>query len=175
MANKFEKVSWEQYWKDYKDEFWGVEPATEDFEKEVRHQWENIKLPRRATRGSAGYDFFVPRDVTLDPGQTIKVPTGIKCKMDDGLVLLIFVRSSIGFKYQTVLVNNVAVVDSDYAYAKNSGHIWLKLRNDGAKTLYLEAGDAVAQGIIMKFYTTEDDEVDEIRTGGIGSTSQGEQ
>ena len=176
MAIRFEKVSEEQYLKDYIGEFGGGSnhmPSYDDFEKDVRRQWENIKLPKRATAGSAGYDFFVPRDVYLEPGQVIKLPTGIRAIMPKMLVLLLFVRSSIGFKYQTVLTNNTGIVDSDYSEGDNEGHIWIKLRNDGDKPLELKAGDAVVQGIFMPWLMTNDDWTGDVkRTGGIGSTGK---
>lgn len=176
MAIRFEKVSEEQYLKDYIGEFGGGSnhmPCYDDFEKDIRRQWENIKLPKRATAGSAGYDFFMPRDVYLEPGQVIKFPTGIKCQMNHGMVLLMFIRSSIGFKYQTILVNNTGVIDEDfYNNEGNEGGIWIKLRNYGDKPLELKAGDAVAQGILVPYFVTDDDDSDAERVGGIGSTGR---
>jgi dUTP pyrophosphatase len=174
MGNRFEKVSYEQYLKDYTEEFWGTdsEPPSA-FVHDVTLQYNRVKLPRRATRGSAGYDFFVPRDIYLEPGHVIKFPTGIKCKMDHGLVLMMFVRSSVGFKYQTILVNGTGIIDEDYyGNENNEGEIWIKLRNDGDKVLKLAAGDAVAQGIFVPYFVTKDDDTDGTRSGGIGSTGR---
>ncbi len=92
---KFEKVSFEQYAKD-------VEKADEIYE--------NIQLPQRATKGSAGYDFYMPYDLTLAPGQTAKIPTGIRAKIADGWVLCLFPRSGLGFKYRLQLNNTVGII-----------------------------------------------------------------
>lgn len=136
--------------------------------------YKDIKLPHRATAHSAGYDFFSPISFKLKPGQTIKVPTFIKAQLSHGRVLMIFPRSSYGFKYRMQLDNTVGVVDGDYYNNEsNEGHIFIKITNDSktGKTLEVNAGDAFAQGIIMGYEITEDDDVTAIRTGGIGSTS----
>ena len=134
---------------------------------------ENIILPRRATAGSAGYDFFSPKDFELKPGQTILLPTGIRARMDEGWVLMMYPRSGLGFKFRLQLNNTVGVIDSDYFGAKNEGHIMLKLTNDSneGKTLTVRAGDAVAQGVFMPFGITVDDDASAQREGGFGSTS----
>lgn len=131
-------------------------------------------LPRRATTGSAGYDFYVPAPLTLAAGETVKIPTGIRVKMADGWVLQLFPRSGLGFKYRLQLNNTVGIIDSDYYYADNEGHILIKLTNANTegKTLTLSAGDAFAQGIFLPFGITEDDEATAIRHGGFGSTSK---
>ena len=129
-------------------------------------------LPRRATTGSAGYDFHIPAALTLAPGETVKIPTGIRAKMDDGWVLQIFPRSGLGFKYRVQLNNTVGIIDSDYYYSDNEGHILIKVTNTNTegKTLSLKAGDGFAQGIFLPFGITEDDEVTAVRNGGFGST-----
>ncbi|MBR2405986.1 MAG: deoxyuridine 5'-triphosphate nucleotidohydrolase [Clostridia bacterium] len=131
-------------------------------------------LPRRATTGSAGYDFHIPAALTLAPGETVKIPTGIRAKMDDGWVLQIFPRSGLGFKYRVQLNNTVGIIDSDYYHSDNEGHILIKITNANTegKTLTLAAGDAFAQGIFLPFGITEDDDAAEIRNGGFGSTSK---
>ncbi len=131
-------------------------------------------LPRRATMGSAGYDFHVPCDLTLAPGETVKLPTGIRVKMAEGWVLQLFPRSGLGFKYRLQLNNTVGIIDSDYYGSANEGHILIKLTNAGTegKTLTLAAGEAFAQGIFLPFGITENDEVTEIRNGGFGSTDK---
>lgn len=135
---------------------------------------EEIRLPRRATAGSAGYDFFAPAAFELAPGETILLPTGVRARMDDGWVLMIFPRSGLGFKYRLQLNNTVGVIDSDYFHAKNEGHIMLKLTNDSneGKTLSVSAGDAVAQGVFMPYGITVDDDADGLREGGFGSTDR---
>ena len=134
---------------------------------------ERIDLPRRATAGSAGYDFFTPAGFELKPGETILLPTGVRAKMDDGWVLMLFPRSGLGFKYRLQLNNTVGVIDSDYFGAKNEGHIMLKLTNDSneGRVLSVRAGEAVAQGVFMPFGVTVDDDATAQREGGFGSTS----
>ena len=129
-------------------------------------------LPTRATAGSAGYDFRIPCDLTLAPGETVKIPTGIRACMADGWVLQIFPRSGLGFKYRLQLNNTVGIIDSDYYYSDNEGHILIKVTNTNTenKTLSLKAGDGFAQGIFLPFGITEDDEVTAVRNGGFGST-----
>ena len=134
---------------------------------------QQIILPRRATAGSAGYDFFSPVGFELQPGQTILLPTGVRARMDEGWVLMLYPRSGLGFKYRLQLNNTVGVIDSDYFGAKNEGHIMLKLTNDSneGKTLAVRAGEAVAQGVFMPFGITVDDDASAVREGGFGSTS----
>ena len=133
-----------------------------------------IRLPRRATAGSAGYDFFAPAGFELAPGETILLPTGVRARMDEGWVLLLYPRSGLGFKYRLQLNNTVGVIDSDYFYAKNEGHIMLKLTNDSneGKTLSVAAGDAVAQGVFLPYGITADDDAEGVREGGFGSTDR---
>ena len=138
---------------------------------------ETVRLPRRATKGSAGYDIFSPLDFTLAPGETILIPTGLRCRIEEGWVLLLYPRSGMGFKYRLQLNNTVGVIDSDYFGAKNEGHIHLKLTNDSneGRVLSVRAGDAAAQGIFTPFGITIDDEADGERVGGMGSTSAQDQ
>ena len=134
--------------------------------------YEQIALPRRATSGSAGYDFFAPETICLAPNKTIKVATGIRVKIDEGWVLKIYPRSSLGFKYRLRLDNTVGIIDSDYYYAENEGHIFIKLTNCGDKELVVEKGKAFAQGVFVEYGITVDDKCENIRTGGIGSTDK---
>lgn len=133
-----------------------------------------IRLPSRATAGSAGYDFYSPLDFALQPGETILLPTGVRARMEPGWVLLLMPRSSLGFKYRLQLNNTVGVIDADYFGAKNEGHIHLKLTNDSreGRALQVRAGDAVAQGLFVPFGITVDDEAAGQRTGGMGSTDR---
>jgi len=163
---QFFKVSESQFVKDYSDTF-GVS------ENDALAVYESIKLPQRATSGSAGYDFFSPLSFTLNPGETIKIPTGIRAKMDAGWVLLIYPRSGLGFKYRLQLNNTVGVIDSDYYGSDNEGHIFVKITNDTNenKSIVLNEGDGFAQGVFMPYGITVDDEQDAVRNGGFGSTS----
>lgn len=160
IVARFEKVSKEQFHKDLKDLF--------DTEENL---YDNIKIPSRATKGSAGYDFVSPIDFVLKPNEMIKVPSGIRCKIDEGYVLEIYPRSSIGFKYQTMLANTVGIIDSDYYKALNEGHIIIALMNMGNKELVIKAGDRFAQGLFKRFYLAEEEEVNKDRIGGFGSTN----
>ena len=133
----------------------------------------SIPLPVRATVGSAGYDFFSPVGFSLAPGESILIPTGIRVIMDEGWVLAIFPRSGLGFKYRLQLDNTVGIIDSDYAYSDNEGHILFRMTNDSreSKKLHIHAGDAIAQGVFLSFGITEDDQTTMPRNGGLGSTS----
>ena len=133
--------------------------------------WDAIRLPRRATTGSAGYDFFAPADIELAPGGTITVPTGVRARIDPGWVLLLFPRSGLGFRYRVMLNNTVGVIDSDYFDALNEGHIFVKLYNAGPRPLSVPAGAAFAQGVFLPYGLTDDDDADAPRTGGFGSTT----
>jgi dUTP pyrophosphatase len=163
---KFEKVSLSQFTEAWRKQFGTDEGA--------QAAWEAISMPRRATRGSAGYDFCLPFDLKLKPNETAKIPTGIRAKIAEGWVLMIYPRSGLGFKYRMQLNNTVGVIDSDYYYSDNEGHIFIKITNDTneSKTISLKAGDGFAQGIFMEFGITEDDETDGVRNGGFGSTSK---
>ncbi len=163
---KFEKVGLKQFMSDWIDTF-GNRP--DDIITEI---YNNIKLPVRATSGSAGYDFYSPLDFTLQPNQTIKIPTGVRCKIDDGWVFKCYPRSGLGFKYRLHLDNTVGIIDSDYYHSENEGHIFLKLTNDTneAKILKIKSGSGIAQGIFVEYGITYDDDVSDIRNGGFGST-----
>lgn len=164
---QFEKVSFNQFYESWKDSFGG----TED---EIRQIYDSIKMPRRATSGSAGYDIFSPVDFAIAPGESLKIPTGIRCKIDDGWVLKIYPRSGLGFKFRLQLNNTVGIIDSDYYYSDNEGHLFIKVMNDTNenKTVELKAGSGFAQGIFVEYGITFDDDVTDIRNGGLGSTTK---
>lgn len=164
---KFEKVSWEQFLEDWRDTF-----GNEQEQAKIQEIYDRIRLPRRATAGSAGYDFFLTLPIVLRPGESIKVPTGIRARMNVNWVLQIYPRSGLGFKYRLQMNNTVGIIDSDYFYSDNEGHIFIKILNDSReeKTLELAEGMAFAQGIFMEYGITEDDDVTESRNGGFGST-----
>lgn len=163
---KFEKVSFEQF----KSGMEGLNFSDD----EIKEMYENIKMPKRATTGSAGYDICTPFAVTVKPGESIKIPTGLRCRIDEDYVLFIFPRSGLGFKFRFQLNNTVGVIDSDYYGADNEGHIFVKMMNDSneGKVVELKAGDGFAQGVFMQYGITEDDEAEGIRKGGFGSTSK---
>ena len=137
-----------------------------------KETFDGIILPKRATKGSAGYDFFAPETFSLSPNETIKIATGIRAKIDDGWVLMIFPRSGLGFKYRLTLDNTVGIIDSDYFNADNEGHIFIKMTNCGDKPLTVEKGKAFAQGVFLPYGITMDDDCDGERTGGFGSTDK---
>ena len=172
---KFKKVSFEQFLKDYADannlELSG-DNAAQNIIK-IQDIYNTLKLPKRATTGSAGYDFYAPEDITLEPGETIKIPTGIRAKMNEGWVLMLFPRSGLGFKFRMQLNNTVGIIDEDYFFSDNEGHIFAKITNDTneQKVINVKAGDGFIQGIYVPFGVTEDDDADGVRNGGMGSTT----
>ncbi len=160
---KFHKVSENQFNEAFKAQH-GTCPNQGCYDK--------IKMPRRATVGSAGYDFYAPFDFTLNPGEEITVPTGIRAEIDMGYVLMLYPRSGLGFKYRLTLNNTVGVIDSDYFHSDNEGHIMIRMTNCSKdKALTVEAGKGFAQGVFMPFGITFDDDADGIRNGGFGSTT----
>lgn len=165
---KFHKVSIRQFQQDWVDTF-GKEGI-----EQVEKNYENIKLPKRATAGSAGYDFYAPKDVVLSPGETMKIPTGIRVEMEHGWVLKCYPRSGLGFKYRLQLNNTVGIIDSDYFYSDNEGHIFAKITNDSneKKVVEIKAGEGFMQGIFVEYGITVDDDVTEVRNGGFGSTTK---
>lgn len=164
---KFHKVSYEQFKEGYTDTFGETE------EEKIQSIYKEIKLPVRATAGSAGYDFFVPVNLTIEPGKTVKIPTGIRVEMEENWVLKCYPRSGLGFKYRLQLNNTVGIIDSDYFYSDNEGHIFAKLTNDTneEKMVELKAGTGFMQGIFVEYGITVDDEVTKARNGGFGSTT----
>lgn len=140
----------------------------------IKDSYGKIKLPERATAGSAGYDFFTPESFTLKPGETIKIPTGIRAEINEGWVLNIYPRSGLGFKYRLQLNNTVGIIDSDYFFSDNEGHIQIKLTNDSkeGKILSLEEGQAFCQGVFTEYGITFDDDATDKRNGGFGSTGK---
>lgn len=163
---KFHKVSFEQFAEGFAD-------YSKDLEV-VRKIYDSIKLPKRATKGSAGYDFFAPVGIVLAPGETMKVPTGIRCEMEYDWVMKLYPRSGLGFKYRLQLNNTVGIIDADYFYSDNEGHIFAKITNDSneGKTVEIPAGTGFIQGIFLEYGITVDDDATEIRNGGFGSTTK---
>lgn len=165
---KFHKVSEARFVEDWKETFGEVSA------EEVQEIYEGISLPVRATAGSAGYDFFAPVEITLQPGETVKIPTGIRVEMEQDWVLKCYPRSGLGFKYRLQLNNTVGIIDSDYFYSDNEGHIFAKLTNDTneGKTLVIPAGTGFMQGIFVEYGITVDDAAEGVRNGGFGSTTK---
>lgn len=164
---KFEKVSLEQFKNDWIDTFG-------DGAGDIEAIYNSIKLPVRATAGSAGYDFYTPCAVELKPGESMKVPTGIRVQINDGWVLKIYPRSGLGFKFRLQMNNTVGIIDSDYYNSDNEGHIFCKIMNDSneGKTVSLDAGAGFCQGIFVEYGITFDDDVTDERNGGFGSTGK---
>ena len=162
---QFEKVDFDQFEKDWLDTFGNTDKVEEIYNQ--------IKMPARGTKGSAGYDFFAPMEMRLMPGDTIKIPTGIRCAMTDGWVLKCYPRSGLGFKYRLQLNNTVGIIDSDYYHSDNQGHIQAKITNatNEGKVVEIGCGEGFMQGIFVEFGITFDDECQQERNGGFGSTT----
>ena len=140
---EFEKISFKQFCKDVKKD---------------RELYNKYKTPERDSISSAGYDIALLEDIELKPNETIKIPTGIKAYFENDEVLILVVRSSMGFKFNVRLVNQIGIVDADYYNNKdNEGHIFIKIQNEGNETVKFKAGEAVAQGIFLKYLTTKSD------------------
>ncbi len=153
---KFEAVSEAQYIKD------AGEDKAESFNA--------LRLPRRATAHSAGYDFFAPYDVFLPANGSAVIKTGVRAMIAEGWVLMLYPRSGLGFKLGLRLANTVGVIDGDYYFADNEGHIMIKLVNPSENSITLQAGTAFAQGVFVPYGITEDDNQEAKRHGGFGST-----
>ena len=155
----FEKISFCQFKKDVCDD---------------EKLYQEYSLPRRATKNSCGYDFFALQEVVLHPGDIVKIPTGYKAFFNSNEMLMLVVRSSMGFKYNVRMCNQVGIVDSDYYdNPDNEGHMWVALQNEGNEDYVIKKGTAYCQGIFVP-YLTCGDEVEQERVSGIGSTDIGE-
>lgn len=159
MDRYFEKISFERFSLDVKND---------------KKLYDEYKLPRRASKNSCGYDFLAMEDYIIHPGEIKKIPTGYKAKFLSDEMLMIVVRSSMGFKYNVRMCNQVGVIESDYYNnISNEGHMWVALQNEGDKDYIINKGDAYAQGIFIKFLTCGDNPEEE-RIGGLGSTNKGD-
>lgn len=157
---RYEKVSESQFKNDLKN----LMNLEEDC-------YNDIIIPKRATSGSAGYDFYSPIDVVVNPNEFVRIPTGIRCYMEKEYVLHLYPRSSLGFKYQMGLVNTTGVIDSDYYNADNEGHIIVGVVNRGNKPMEIKKGDRFVQGVFVQYYLAIEEENNEERHGGFGSTN----
>lgn len=158
----FNKISRKQFLEDSVDKF---------------VEYDRIKLPKRATSGSAGYDIYSVCDFTLHPGEEIKLPTGINIEMDNNYFLMIVPRSGLGFKYGVRLKNSTGIIDADYINSDNEGHIWIKMDypvlNCKQEPMVIKQGDAICQGILLPYGKFIDEENSfKTRNGGFGSTSR---
>lgn len=139
----FEKISFEQFKKDV---------------NENEKLYNKIEIPQRDSDATAGYDIYLLNDIEIKPNEILKIPTGLKCYFEKDEVLFLIVRSSMGFKYNIRLCNQVGVIDSDYYNNKdNEGHIWIKIQNEGKEKVNIKAGEAIVQGIFLKYLTTNSD------------------
>lgn len=171
----FEKVSFDQYLEslvtagiircdpDKQPDVWAKR------QNEAYDEWQKIHMPNRATSGSAGYDFYLPRNTSFNTDEPVLIPTGIRAYVEPGWFLMMLPRSGLGFKYGMHLENTAGIIDSDYYFADNEGHIMLKVSS--GKNFYLDGGDRFAQGIFMPFGITSNDRpLKAARRGGFGST-----
>lgn len=164
---EFEKVSLEQFIKDYRS------MVNEDVgEESLRQIYDDIRLPKRATSGSAGYDFYSTATIELKPNETTRIPSGIRVRMDKGYVLNLYPRSSFGLKYQMSLLNTVGIIDSDYYFAENEGHIIIGIVNRGDQTMRINIGERFVQGLFGAYYLALEADVVNKRSGGFGSSGK---
>ena len=152
---KFEKVSIDEFSKYYD-----------------KTLYEEYDLPKRMTSHSAGYDFFAIEGFTLMPGEIKKIPTGYKATFGSDEMLMILVRSSMGFKYNVRMTNQVGIIESDYNNIDNEGHMFVSLQNEGDRDFVVKKGEGYAQGIFTKFLICDDDVTTNERQGGLGSTNK---
>ena len=156
---KFEVISINQFNKDFKD---------------TDTKYDDIIIPKRSTKFSAGYDFYMPYDLTIKKNEVVLIPTGIKVMLNPDEFLGIYIRSSLGFKYNLRMCNQVGIIDSDYYNnTSNEGHIFVKLKNEGDNDIILKKHNRYVQGIIQKYYIVDNEkEIEDIRVGGIGSSGR---
>lgn len=170
MGAQFQKVSEEQFLNDLEDQQ-NLNMDDPIVRQQALFAYDRmVSIPKRSTSGSAGYDFVSPVAFKVEPGEKVVVPTGIRVQMSDFLVLKIYPRSGLGFKYQMGLANTVGIIDSDYYYSNNEGHIMIAVENRGKKTISIGGGDRFAQGVFVPIILTDDDNATGTRDGGMGST-----
>ena len=158
MKRYFEKISFDEFKKAYGDN---------------KKLYDEYLLPRRSTKNSAGYDFLAINEIIIKPGEIVKIPTGYKANFGNDEMMMIVVRSSMGFKYNVRMCNQVGIIESDYYNnPDNEGHIYVALQNEGTKDYVIAKNEAYAQGIFVKFLLTDDDNATDKRIGGLGSTNK---
>lgn len=139
--------------------------------REDKRKSKYIHTPERSSEGSAAYDFYCDKDYEVAPNEIIKIWTDIKAYMQKDEVLILNVRSSMGGKF--MLANTQGWVDSDYYNnPDNDGNIGIFLKNISSNYQMLKQGDRVAQGMIIKYYTCDNDNVKIKRKGGFGSSGR---
>ncbi|MEG1581529.1 MAG: deoxyuridine 5'-triphosphate nucleotidohydrolase [Clostridia bacterium] len=166
---RFEKISYGQFEKDYKEQYPSMKSA------EIKDIYDKIVLPARATKSSAGYDFYSPISFTLKPNETIKILSGIKCFILDNWMLSLYPKSGLGFKFRLQLNNTVGIIDADYYNnINNEGHIQFKLTNasNENKVVEINSGAGFAQGVFLEYGVVIGDVANKERVGGFGSTSK---
>lgn len=168
---RFEIVSFEQFKNDWLNAFNGLwDEDNENDMNDIKYIYNCLAIPHRSTKHSAGYDFKSPINFKLQPGESIMIPTGIRSYMPKNMVLMIFPRSGLGTKYRLGLCNTASVIDSDYFYSDNEGHIYIKMINEGDKVVTVDQGKAFCQGIFTNYFVTLGDDVKQTRNGGFGSS-----
>ena len=146
MARYFEKISFKQFSKDVSKD---------------KSLYLDYRMPFRETKYAAGYDFYAIKGFEIKPGEIKRIPTGIKANMESDDVLLLIDRSSMGFKYNVRLTNQVGVIDKDYYNNQdNEGHMWVSLQNEGNKSYIVNKGDAFCQGMFIKYLKVDNEEND---------------
>ena len=133
---------------------------------------EKAYLPIRGTKKSAGYDFRLPEEIVINPGETYTVDSGIQVRLTDvheNYVGLMFIRSSLGIKKKLRVSNSVGVIDADF-----KDNIKIALHNYGNEPVHLEKFEKVVQLVFVPYgFNTEfKDYKEEERTGGVGSTGK---
>ena len=140
----------------------------------IEKGYNNIVLPVRKTKYSAGYDICTPIDITIPSMERRVIPTGIKVVFNDDEMdawhLQMYVRSSVGIKQGVVLTNGTGIIDPDYQFSDNDGDMMLALLNTSPNTVKYKAGDRICQAVFCLHGRTENDIARGSRTGGIGST-----
>ena len=148
---KFEKISFEQFKKDICDD---------------KEMYEEYKLPKRMSKNAAAYDFFAIYDYSLMPGEIKKVPTGIKAIFEGDEALILADRSSMGFKHNVRMCNQIGIIDADYYNnPSNEGHMWIRIQNEGDVPYIVKKGDGIVQGMFIKYLTVDgEEEISDVRT-----------
>ena len=140
----------------------------------VKKLREGAHLPTYGTEFSAGADLYacLEESVTIEPGQTKKIPTGLAMELPNGTAGLIYARSSLGTKRGLAPANKVGVVDSDYR-----GEFMIFLHNHGSEPQTITHGDRIAQLLVTPVFTPGFVEAQELTdtdrgAGGFGSTGK---
>lgn len=168
----FEKVSYEQFKKDWLNTY--NESGDEELQEEnvIKDAYDTLPIPTRNDVLSAGYDFYSPLSFVLDPDEEIVIPTGINVHIIPGFWLMCAPRSGMGFKYYVRFANTIGVIDGSFVYTPGEGNIFIKIRNESNKRMSVNKGDRFCQGIFVIHGITDDDNANGTRTGGLGSSGK---